>query len=154
MYWSTLLLACDFNVCFFKILSSNVLQIDWNLIQQHVVICWFFKVFAVRVLARSYLMTLHITFSIHVSFPIMSRCVFKVIMHRRNVNCFALLEKAFFSKRHFYGTIHACCIWLIFPFYRNLCLFFMFLYISFISYFYHIMFFTCGSFPVFVRGFY
>ena len=52
LYRDTLLHAYyDFHVYFFKILSfilfwanlvpkSNVLQIDWNLIQGHIVICW------------------------------------------------------------------------------------------------------------------
>ena len=60
-----------------------------------------------RVLARSYLMTLCVILSIHVNFPITSRCVLKAPIQRKKVNCVTLLEKAFFvSKRRFYGIVH------------------------------------------------
>ena len=102
LYWSTLLLAyCDFNGYFFKILSSNALQIDWNLIQQHFVICWFFKVFGVRVLARSYLMTLHITFQIHVSFPICLGVFLKWSLIEKMWIVLPYLKKLFFQKGTF-----------------------------------------------------
>ena len=52
-----------------------------------------------RVLAGSYLMTLCVIFPIHVNFPITSRRVLKATIHRKKVNCFTLLEKAFFFKK-------------------------------------------------------
>ena len=48
-------------------------------------------------------------------------------------------------------NVHACCIWLIFPFHHNLFLFFMFPYLSLFNYFRHIMFYKCVSFSTFVR---
>ena len=60
----------------------------------------------------------------------------------------------FFSKRCFYyNIVHICYIWLTFPFYYNLFLFFMFLYLSFINYFHHITFYKHGPFSVFLRDF-
>ena len=56
---------------------------------------------------RSFLMTLCVIFPIHMNFPITPRCVLKATIHRKKVNCFTLLEKAFFSsKKRFYGIIH------------------------------------------------
>ena len=54
----------------------------------------------VKVLARPYLMTLFVIFSIHVNFPITSWCVLKAI-HKKTVNCFTLLEKVFYQKDAF-----------------------------------------------------
>ena len=106
-----------------------------------------------RVLARPYLMMLYAIFPIHVNFPITSSCVLEATIHRKiTVNCFMLLEKKiFFKKRPFYDIAHACCIWLIFSFYHNLFLFFMFLYLTFINYFRLIMFYTPRFFSIFVR---
>ena len=47
--------------------------------------------------------------------------------------CFTLLDVFVLKKCTFY-IVQACCIWLIFPFYHNLFLYFMFLYLSFIKY--------------------
>ena len=103
-----------------------------------------------RVLARSYLMTLCFIFPILVNFPITSSCVLKAPIHRKKVNCVTLLEKAFFFLTLlWYYT--SCCIWLLFPFDHDMCLFSMFLYLSFINYFRHVTFFTCGSFSIFVK---
>ena len=108
-----------------------------------------------RVLARPYLMTLYVIFPIHMNFPITFRCVLKATIHRKKtVNCFTLLKKVFFfSKRRFHNIAHACCIWLIFPLYRDLLLFFMFLYLSFINYFHHITFHTRDSLSIFIKDF-
>ena len=109
-----------------------------------------------RVLARPYLMTLHVIFLIHVNFPITSRSILKTTVHEnRNSEFFYVTWENFFSKRRFYGIVHARCIWLIFPFYHNLFLFFKFLYLSFFNYFspYHVTFYRHGSFLVFLRNF-
>ena len=57
----------------------------------------------------------------------------------------------FFSKKTILWYYTSCCIWLLFPFDHDLCLFSMFLYLSFINYFRHITFFTYGSFSIFVK---
>ena len=45
----------------------------------------------IRVLARPYLMTLYVIFPIHLNFPVMPRCVLKVIIHRKKtMNCFTV----------------------------------------------------------------
>ena len=100
-------------------------------------------------------MTLYVIFPIHVNFSITSRCVLKATVHRKKtVNCFMLLEKDYvFSKECFYSIVHPCCIWLIFPFYHDLSIFFMFLSLWFINYFCHIMFYKCDSFSKFIMGF-
>ena len=73
------------------------------------------------------------------------RCVLKAIVHRKNqYSVLRLLDKVSFSKRRFLW------IWLIFPFYQDLFLLFIFLYLSFIYYFRHITFYTRGSFSIFV----
>ena len=85
----------------------------WNLYMTggHPWLCTIWKVS--RVLGRSYLMTLHVIFPIHVNFPITSRCIFKVTIHRRKtVNCFTLLEEVFFKKT-LLSYCNACYIWLI-----------------------------------------
>ena len=107
----------------------------------------------------AYLMMLYVIFPIHLNFPITFRCVLKDAIHRKKtVNCFMLFEIIFFffffSKRCFYyNIVHICYIWLTFPFYYNLFLFFMFLYLSFINYFHHITFYKHGPFSVFLRDF-
>ena len=74
---------------------------------QHSQECACIRVTFYRVLARPYLMTLCVILSIHVNFPITSRCVLKAPIQRKKVNCFTLLEKAFFvSKRRFCGIVH------------------------------------------------
>ena len=74
---------------------------------QHSQECACIRVTFYRVLARPYLMTLCVILSIHVNFPITSRCVLKAPIQRKKVNCVTLLEKAFFvSKRRFYGIVH------------------------------------------------
>ena len=50
--------------------------------------------FDIRVLARPYLMTLYIIFSIHVNFPVTSRCVLKATVHRKKL----LIEKITMSR--------------------------------------------------------
>ena len=97
------------------------------------------KVFSL--LARFYLMTLYVIFPIHVNFPFTSRCVLKAI-HKKNDELFYVAWESFFSKRRFYDIVHACFIWLVLPFYHDLFLFFMFLYLSFINYFCGSMFYT------------
>ena len=47
--------------------------------------------------------------------------------------------------------VHACGIWEIFPFYHNLSLLFMFLYLSFIYHFYHGMFYAHCYFLIFIK---
>ena len=89
-------------------------------------------------------------------FPIRSRFVLKATIHEnKNSELFYVTWESFFSKRRFYDVVHACCIWLIFPFYHNLFLFFKFLYLSFINCFspYHVTFYTNGSFSIFLRNF-
>ena len=93
----------------------------------------------------------YVIFPIHVNFPITSMCVLKAI-HKKNGELFYVTWESFFSKRRFYDIEHACCIWLILPFYHDLFPFFMFLYLTFINYF-------CGTkiytrvffFSIFVR---
>ena len=83
-------------------------------------------------LARPYLMTIHVIFSIHVNFPIKSRFVLKAIINRiKQWTVLCYLRKFFFQKDAFYDIVQLCCIWLIFPFYYNLFIFLMFLYDSF-----------------------
>ena len=96
-----------------------------------------------KVLARPYLMTIHVIFSIHVNFPIKSRFVLKAIINRKKqwtVLCY--LRNFFFQEYAFYDIVQLCCIWLIFPFYYNLFIFFMFLYESF-----HVKWTKLGHFP-------
>ena len=59
-----------------------------------------------RVLARSYLMMLCVIFPIHVNFPIPSSCVLKATIHRKKVNCFTLLEKAFFFQKDAFMVLY------------------------------------------------
>ena len=80
-----------------------------------------------------------------------------LFIEKKTVNCFMLFEIIFFfffSKRRFcYNIVHTCYIWLTFPFYYNLFLFFMFLCLSFINYFHHITFYKRDPFSVFLREF-
>ena len=63
-----------------------------------------------RVFARPYLVMLYVIFPIHMTFPIMSRCVSKATIHRKKtMNCFLLLEKVFFEK-----TLLWYCIWMLY----------------------------------------
>ena len=72
----------------------------------------FIKIFTLyntyRVLARPYLMTLHVIFPIHLNFPIMCSCVLKAIIHRKKQwIVLQLLEKAFlFQKDDFYLLLY------------------------------------------------
>ena len=104
----------------------------------------------IRVLARSYLMTLYVIFPIHVNFPITSLCVLKATIHRKKTDLFYVTWGSFFffSKICFYDIVYASCIW-IFPFYHNLSVFFVFLF----NYFGRITFCTRDSFPIFIRDF-
>ena len=69
---------------------------------------------------------------------------------------YTLIEKLLYYQEIFNNTytqeknriVHAFGIWLIFPFYHNLLLFFTFLYLAYIYYFCHIMFYTLGLFKV------
>ena len=54
----------------------------------------------------------------------------KAPIHRKKWIVLPYLRKFFFSKRRFYTS---CCIWLLFPFDHDLCLFSMFLYLSLFS---------------------
>ena len=106
----------------------------------------------------AYLMMLYVIFPIHLNFPITFRCVLKDAIHRKkNSELFYVIwDNLFFflSKRRFcYNIVHTCYIWLTFPFYYNLFLFFMFLCLSFINYFHHITFYKRDPFSVFLREF-
>ena len=107
-----------------------------------------------RVLSRPHLMALFVIFPIHVNFPIRSRCVLKAIIHSKKQWIVLLLLKRFFFFKTtlFYDIVHASSIWLIFQFYRDLFLMFMF-HLSSINYFCHIMFYTRSSFSIYVRDF-
>ena len=85
-------------------------------------------------------------------FPIRSRCVFKLI-HIKNSGFFYGYFRKFFSfwKRRFLDMVHAWGIWEIFPFYHNLFLLFMFLYLSFIYHFYHGTFYAHCYFLIFIK---
>ena len=63
-----------------------------------------------RVFAGPYLMTLYIIFSIHLNFPICSRCSLKAIVHRKKQwIVLPLLEKvSFLKKMLFLIIVHAC----------------------------------------------
>ena len=65
---------------------------------------------------------------IHLNFPI--RCVLKAIIYRKKLDCFTVTWESFFffKKTLFCKIVHACGIWLIFPLYHDLFLFFMFIY--------------------------
>ena len=108
-----------------------------------------------RVIAWPYLMTLYVIFTINVNFPITSRFVLRATIQKKKKNgeSFYVTWKSFFSKRRFYDFIHACCFWLIFRFYHNLFLFFIFLYLSFINHFRHITFYTRSSSSIFLGDF-
>ena len=66
-----------------------------------------------RVLARPYLMTLHVIFSIHVNFPITSRSILKTTVHENRNSEFFLryLRKLFFKKTLLWYC--ACTLYLI-----------------------------------------
>ena len=105
-----------------------------------------------RVLARPHLMALFVIFPIHVNFPIRSRCVLKAIIHRKKQwIVLLLLKRFFFFKTTLFYIVYASSIWLIFQFYRDLFLLFMFLHLSSINYFCHIMFYTRSSFETLIN---
>ena len=70
------------------------------------------------------------------NFPIRSKCVLKALIHRKKQwIVLRLLEKVFLFQKHtFYDIINEYGIWLIYPFYHNLFLLFMFLHLPFICY--------------------
>ena len=105
-------------------------------------------------LARPHLMTLYVIFPIYVNFPPRSWCVFKAIIHgKKQWIVLQLLKSFFFFKTTLFYIVHASSIWLIFPFYHDLFLLFMFLYLSSINYFRHITSYTRGFFSIYVRDF-
>ena len=73
--------------------------------------------------------------------------------NQKTVHCFKSLEKVFFFRKDVDDVVHARCLWLILPFYHDLFLFFLFLYLSFINCFCNRTSYTRVSFSIFVRDF-
>ena len=99
----------------------------------------------------------YVIFPIHVNFPITSRFLDVMVeeSYHSNSELFYVTCESFFFKKTLYDVVYACCTWLIFPFYHDgkMFLLFMFLYLSFIIYFRHVTFYTCGSCSIFVKDF-